>query len=71
MCMCVTHTCSPGMGGAHKRVLDPLGLEVYTVEATMWVLETKPKSSARAASAFGLGAVSSTHKWFLKRNSPD
>lgn len=54
MCLCITHTCSPAMGGAHKRVLDPLGLEVYTVEATMWVLETKAKSSARAVSAFGL-----------------
>ena len=44
------HAVCVGAHGDQKRVLDPLELEFQVVvSCLMWVLGTKPRSSARAA----------------------
>lgn len=50
--------CMPGLRD-QKRVSDPLDLELSCrqLSAAVWVLKSKPTSSARAGSTFNHGAM--------------
>ena len=56
-CVCVYYVCA-GAHGGQKRALHLLKLELQMVWVTMWVLTTKPKSSARESSALNYWANS-------------
>ena len=49
--MYVHCVCVPGTHDVQKRTSDHLKLEFQRLRVTTWVLETKPWSSAQAASA--------------------
>jgi len=44
------HVCVPGDCGSQKMAVDTLELNVQIVVTATWVLGTKPRSPARAAS---------------------
>ena len=56
MCaVCATHV--PEACRVHKTAMDPLEVELQMVVAIMWVLESKPRSSGRAARTFNHQAI--------------
>lgn len=58
MCVCFlehtsVHPCMPSVCGGQKKALDALELELQAIMGClMWVLGTKPRSPAKAASDF-------------------
>lgn len=44
--VCVCTMCMPDALRGQRRVSSPLGLEIPTVVAAMWVLGMKPRSSS-------------------------